>query len=129
VWSEFDKCDITEWVYIKYNCKGECKEHIVDHQLHYDEDTCAYFSLTNDKQGGPQVKLVPLYYLRVWTYRCSVGLPKGQENEVTNIVEHAKVFKNQWVEIPQGAFKQKSCDLGKIHESTPKSFRFQKYGE
>jgi hypothetical protein len=49
----------------------------------------------------PQVKFVPLHYIHGWTYICDDGLLEGQENELTNIFEQAKIFRNQWIEIPQ----------------------------
>ena len=129
VFDEYHKCELSEWVYIKYNCNVAGAKHIVDQQLHYDKDTCAYFSFTNDRQEGPQVKFVPLYYLRVWTLNCNYGLANGQENEVTNIVEQAKAFRNQWVEIPQGAFKRKHVDMDKTNGNEPKNYRVQPFGE
>jgi hypothetical protein len=67
--------------------------------------------------------------MRVWTLVCGKDLAPGQQNEVTNIEQHAKKFRNKWVEIPTGSYKRKFQELDRYDANVPKSFRMQPTGE
>ena len=129
VFDAYHLCESQQWQFIKFNSEVEQTKFLVDLEEDFDRTTDGYFSLTNDKTKGPEVKFVPLYYMRVWTLICGKDLLPGQENEVTNIERHAKKFRNRWVEIPSGAYKRKFQDLDKYDENVPKSFRMQPFGE
>jgi hypothetical protein len=129
VFDAYHLCESQQWQFIKFNAEVEQTKFLVDLEEDFDRTTDGYFSLTNDKTKGPEVKFVPLYYMRVWTLVCGKDLVPGQENEVTNIDRHAKKFRNRWVEIPTGAYKRKFQDLDKYDVNVPKSFRLQPVGE
>ena len=74
----------------------------------YDTATDGYFSLTNDKTKGPEVRFVPLYYMRVWTLVCGKDLAPGQQNEVTNIEQHAKKL-GKLIEQYMGVLNHSPC--------------------
>ncbi len=129
VFDAYHLCESQQWQFIKFNAEVEKTEFIVDLEEDYDTTTDGYFSLTNDKTKGPEVRFVPLYYMRVWTLVCGKDLAPGQQNEVTNIEQHAKKFRNKWVEIPTGSYKRKFQELDRYDANVPKSFRMQPTGE